>query len=147
MISALQAVPFQSVLSGGLLIGLAALLLFAFNGRIAGICGITFSLLNRKTLDIAWRWLFLAGLVGGTLLYHFLTGAPIPEPANNALAPLIAGGLLVGYGTAMGSGCTSGHGICGIARFSTRSITATVCFMVAGIVSLFVFKHLLGWNI
>jgi len=149
MISALQAVPYLSVLSGGLLIGLAALLLFAFNGRIAGVCGITFSLIKRHPSfsTTAWRWLFLVGLVAGTLLYHFLTSTPFPEPPNNSLPLLIAGGLLVGYGTSMGSGCTSGHGVCGIARFSTRSITATACFMLAGIVSLFIFKHLLGWSI
>jgi len=147
MISALQSVPFESVLAGGLLIGFAALLLFAFNGRIAGVCGITFSLIHKKVVDQAWRWLFLMGLVGGTLLYHFLTDTHFPMPPNNSLPLLIAGGLLVGYGTSMGSGCTSGHGVCGIARFSTRSITATACFMAAGIVSLFVFKHLFGWSI
>jgi len=149
MISALQTVPYLSVLSGGLLIGLAALLLFAFNGRIAGVCGITFSLIKHPpSLQFtAWRWLFLAGLIAGTLLYHFLTNTPFPEPPNNSLPLLISGGLLVGYGTSMGCGCTSGHGVCGIARFSTRSITATACFMLAGIVSLFVFKHLFGWSI
>jgi len=149
MISALQSVPFESVLAGGLLIGFAALLLFAFNGRIAGVCGITFSLIkHHPTLpSMTWRWLFLGGLVAGTLLYHFLTNTPFPEPPNNSLPLLIGGGLLVGYGTSMGSGCTSGHGVCGIARFSTRSITATACFMLAGIVSLFIFKHLFGWSI
>ncbi len=147
MLSTLQAVPFQSVPGGGLLIGLAALLLFAFNGRIAGVCGITFSLISKSTRDTSWRWIFLLGLIAGTLLYHFITGTPFPAPPNNSLPPLIIGGLLVGYGTSMGSGCTSGHGVCGIARFSTRSITATLCFMAAGIVSLFVFKHIIGWDI
>ncbi len=162
MISALQSVPYPFVLGGGLLIGLASLLLFAFNGRIAGVCGIAFSLLTRRSLpsiaphqtipahitsDLAWRWLFLAGLVIGTLLFHFLSGTPFPAAPNNSMPQLLIGGLLVGYGTTMGSGCTSGHGVCGIARLSTRSITATLSFMLAAIVSLYVFKHLLGWTI
>ncbi len=147
MISALQSVSYPLVLGGGLLIGTASLLLFAFNGRIAGVCGIAFSLLTAKTANSAWRWLFLTGLIIGTLLFHFLSNTPFPAPPNNSVPQLLIGGLLVGYGTTMGNGCTSGHGVCGIARLSTRSITATLSFMLAAIVSLYVFKHLLGWNI
>ncbi len=147
MISLFESVPYHTVIPGGLLIGLAALLLFAFNGRIAGICGITFSLLTQKTQDRNWRWLFLGGLIAGSLIYHFVSGAPFPAPPNNSLPVLIIGGLLVGYGTTMSNGCTSGHGICGIARFSTRSITATLTFMLAAILSMFVFKHIFGWAI
>jgi uncharacterized membrane protein YedE/YeeE len=163
MISALQFAPYPLALGGGLLIGIASLLLFAFNGRIAGVCGIAFSLLSRRSLpsmesshtehaalkvsDATWRWLFLAGLIIGTLLFHFLSSTPFPAPPNNSISLLLIGGLLVGYGTTMGNGCTSGHGVCGIARLSTRSITATLSFMMAAIVSLYVFKHVFGWAI
>ncbi len=147
MISIFQSVPYYTVIPGGLLIGLAALLLFAFNGRIAGICGIVSSLLMQKTQDTAWRWLFLGGLIMGSLIYHLISGTPFPAPPNNSMPVLIIAGLLVGYGTTMSNGCTSGHGICGIARLSTRSITATLTFMLAAILSLFVFKHIFGWVI
>ena len=129
---------------GGLLIGLSAVLLLAVNGRIAGICGIAFSLMRNKTEGKLWRLLFITGLLAGTILWHQLSGSPYPPPPNNEGPWLIIAGLLVGYGTAMSNGCTSGHGICGLARFSLRSFIATLCFMACAIATLTLLKHGLG---
>lgn len=142
-----DSVSFIHVLGGGALIGLAAVVLFAGIGRIAGICGIAFSLIAAPVTKQAWRILFILGLVAGSLLFHALSGQDYPPAPDTSLPLLIIGGLLVGFGTAMGNGCTSGHGICGISRFSTRSIVATLTFMAAAIVSMYVFRHLLGWSI
>ena len=128
--------PVSSLL-GGLLIGLAVIIFFIGNGRIAGISGIAnnflFSSVNR--LD---NFLFLLGIVLGPLLYQFFTGETIPFVIDSSLIPLVSAGLLVGVGTAIGGGCTSGHGVCGISRFSSRSIVATLLFMVAAIVTVYV---------
>lgn len=142
-----DSVSFIHVLGGGALIGLAAVILFAGMGRIAGICGITFSLLAAPIATQVWRLLFLAGLVIGTLLFHGLSGQAFPPSPDNSLPMLIIGGLLVGFGTAMGNGCTSGHGICGISRFSPRSIAATLTFMASAIVTMYMVRHALGWSI
>lgn len=142
-----ESVSYIHVLGGGALIGLAALVLFAGIGRIAGICGIAFSLLAAPISTQVWRVLFLLGLIAGTFLFHALSGQAAPAAPNNNLPLLIIGGLLVGFGTAMGNGCTSGHGICGISRFSMRSIVATLTFMVMAIITLFVVRHVLGWSI
>jgi len=142
-----DSVSFIHVLGGGALIGLAAIVLFAGIGRIAGICGIAFSLLAAPIGTQIWRLLFLAGLLMGTWLYHQISGQAYPPAPDTNLPLLIIGGLLVGFGTAMGNGCTSGHGICGISRLSPRSITATLTFMAFAIASMFVFRHLLGWSI
>ncbi len=142
-----ESVSYIHVLGGGALIGLAALVLFAGIGRIAGICGIAFSLLAAPISTQVWRVLFLLGLIAGTFLFHALSGQAAPAAPNNNLPLLIIGGLLVGFGTAMGNGCTSGHGICGISRFSMRSIVATLTFMVMAIITLFVVRHILGWSI
>lgn len=128
-------------LAGGLLIGSAALLLFAFNGRIAGISGIVGGLaLDRTTSDRAWRLAFVVGLLLGAVVAGLL---PIPAPATTALSwlPLAAAGLLVGFGTRLGSGCTSGHGICGLARFSKRSFVAVLTFMGFGFLTVFAMRH------
>ena len=124
--------PIQS-LSGGLLIGAAAALLLLANGRVAGISGIAGGLLGASHDDRIWRGLFLVGLPLGALALSpsgiEATGSPhAPTPL------LIVGGLLVGYGTQLGSGCTSGHGICGISRLSIRSIVATMTFVIVGMV-------------
>ena len=121
---------------GGVLIGLAAVLLMAFNGRVMGISGIAGAAL-RISDGRAWRIAFLVGTISGPVLFTMLFGGIEMEMV--ASLPLLAiAGLLVGVGTALGSGCTSGHGICGISRFSVRSIGATICFVATGMVSVFI---------
>ncbi|MDH3588143.1 MAG: YeeE/YedE thiosulfate transporter family protein [Gammaproteobacteria bacterium] len=134
--------PFAG-LSGGVLIGLAAVMLLALTGRIAGVSGILSNAIHAGS-GSAERWLFLAGLVAGALLHQWLTGVQLPVRTLD-WPYLVGGGLLVGFGTRLGGGCTSGHGVCGIARFSPRSIVATVTFMTCGIVTVFITRHLLGW--
>lgn len=130
-------------LAGGLLIGLAAALFLLFNGRIAGISGIVGGLLKPARVDIAWRIAFVAGLVIAPLVYAL--AAPLPQVHVEANYPvLLIAGLLVGIGTRYGSGCTSGHGICGLSRRSPRSVMATVAFMFAGFVTVYVARHLIG---
>lgn len=135
--SALQA------LAGGLLIGLAASLLILLNGRIAGISGIVGGLLNQQTSDLAWRIAFLAGLIIAPLVYGWVHALPAVE-IKAGTSTLLVAGLLVGIGTRYGSGCTSGHGVCGIARLSRRSIVATLVFMASGALTVYVTRHLLG---
>jgi uncharacterized protein len=128
---------------GGMLIGCAAALLWLANGTIAGISGILGNLLTARAGDIAWRIAFLAGLIGAPWLYALFGGTPAIR--LDASVPLILiGGLLVGFGTRLGAGCTSGHGICGIARLSVRSIVATCVFMAAGFVTVFITHHVAG---
>jgi uncharacterized protein len=130
-------------LAGGALIGLAAAMFLLLNGRIAGISGILGGLLRPVRSELGWRIAFLLGLVLSPLL--FVVFAPLPSVHVEAgKASLIAGGLLVGLGTRYGSGCTSGHGVCGIARLSPRSLAATAAFMFAGFVTVFVLRHLAG---
>jgi uncharacterized membrane protein YedE/YeeE len=126
--------------AGGALIGMAALLLLWLNGRIAGISGIVKGLLFGAA-DWRWRALFVVGLVAGAaLVYAISGGAPVARPSFPAWL-LAAGGLLVGFGTALGSGCTSGHGVCGLGRLSLRSLVATIIFLAAGIATTFVVRH------
>lgn len=131
-------------LFGGVLIGLSATLLLALNGRIAGISGMVSGAITFSA-DEVWRWLFLLGLVAGGLIYESAL-APQPTPSYD-FAPLtmIVAGLLVGYGTRMGNGCTSGHGVCGLGRLSVRSLIAVLTFMSTGIVTVFITHHLMGW--
>jgi uncharacterized membrane protein YedE/YeeE len=130
-------------LGGGILIGTAAALLLALNGRIAGISGIVGGLLIRAPKgERGWRLAFLLGLVAGAAVYSRLYGTP-PLHLSGNVAVLAAAGLLVGFGTQLGSGCTSGHGVCGIARLSPRSFAATATFMVFGLLTVFVWRHLL----
>lgn len=147
MLELFSQVNYSSVIGGGALIGLSAILLFLFNGRIAGICGMAFSLMATTVQRNIWRVAFLISLILGSLAYHWISGADYPPAPDTSLPWLIAAGLLVGYGTSMGNGCTSGHGIAGIARLSPRSIVATLTFMGAAFVTLFVVKHLLGATI
>jgi uncharacterized membrane protein YedE/YeeE len=128
--------------AGGLLIGTASVLLLVFNGRIAGISGITWGAVSMDA-PVLWRWLFLAGLVGGGAVAHFAAGVPLPEGSHLGTPAAIAGGLLVGLGVKLGNGCTSGHGVCGIGLLSPRSITATLTFMATGIVTVFIMRHVL----
>jgi uncharacterized membrane protein YedE/YeeE len=130
-------------LSGGLLIGLAAALFVLFNGRIAGISGILGGMLALPKGDTAWRAAFLLGLVAAPLAYGLFHA--LPEVRVDAgTGTLVAAGLLVGLGTRYGSGCTSGHGVCGLARLSPRSLAATAAFMLAGFATVFVVRHLLA---
>lgn len=132
-----------AALTGGLLVGLAAALFVVFNGRIAGISGIVGGLLRPKRGDMAWRAAFIGGLIVAPLLYRLF--AALPEIQIDAGWPLlIVAGLIVGIGTRYGSGCTSGHGVCGLSRLSPRSMVATVTFMGAGFLTVFVVRHLLG---
>lgn len=132
-----------TALAGGLLIGVAASAFALLNGRIAGISGILGGLLRPARGDIAWRVAFLAGLVGAPLFYGLV--AAVPEARIDAGGgTLIAAGLLVGLGTRYGSGCTSGHGVCGLSRLSPRSLVATVAFMLAGFVTVFVLRHIVA---
>lgn len=129
-------------LAGGLLIGTAAAMFLLLNGRIAGISGILGGLLRPRAGDISWRVAFIAGLVAAPLLYQL--AAPLPAVQIDAdTGLLIVAGLLVGLGTRYGSGCTSGHGICGLSRLSLRSLVATAAFMAAGFAVVFVIRHLI----
>lgn len=144
MLETFQNVPYSTVLFGGALIGMSSVILFLFNGRIAGICGIAFSLMATSLTKNVWRYIFLVGLIAGSLLYHFISGSPYPQAPDTSLPLLIVAGLLVGYGTSLGNGCTSGHGISGLSRLSARSLVATLTFMASAIITLYVFRHLLG---
>lgn len=132
-----------TALGGGLLIGLAAAMLLLFNGRIAGISGILGGLLRPVPGELGWRIAFLLGLVAAPLAYTL--AAPLPAMRIDAgTGTLIAAGLLVGIGTRYGAGCTSGHGVCGLARGSARSLAATLAFMGAGFATVFIVRHLLA---
>ena len=129
---------------GGALIGISAVLLMLFTGRIAGISGIVAGLINPHASDRIWRFAFIAGLITApiaSVLFGF--GVPAPQMPESYITIVVAG-LLVGFGTRLGSGCTSGHGICGIARLSQRSIVATAVFMVAAIVVVALTHHVAG---
>jgi uncharacterized membrane protein YedE/YeeE len=131
-----------SSLAGGVLIGVAASMFALLNGRIAGISGILGGLLHPLKGDIAWRAVFVLGLVAAPALYWLFTAHT--EPTIDAgWAALVVAGLLVGIGTRYGSGCTSGHGVCGLSRLSPRSLVATLAFMGAGFATVFVIRHLL----
>ena len=134
--------PYVFALIGGALIGLSSALLMALSGRIAGISGIVGGLLPPKAADDrSWRIAFLLGLIAAPLLLGVFTGDRHIGPPTVGTPVLIAAGLLVGIGTALGGGCTSGHGICGIARISPRSLVATAVFVLAGIVTVFLTHH------
>lgn len=133
-------------LLGGALIGLAATALYATTGRIAGISGIAGGLLRAATADAGWRLLFLAGLLIGAAAAGWAGGLRTLH-IDASWPALAVAGVLVGYGTQLGSGCTSGHGVCGIARFSPRSVAATLVFMGAAIVTVFVVHHVVGRHI
>jgi uncharacterized protein len=129
------------VLLGGVLIGLAATLLLWLNGRVAGVSGILNGVVFPQAGDVAWRVAFLIGLVAaGGLYMAVVPGAPSPRTEYPRLA-LIAAGLLVGFGTRMGSGCTSGHGVCGLGRLSLRSFAAVLTFMTTAIATTFLVRH------
>jgi uncharacterized membrane protein YedE/YeeE len=131
-----------SAAAGGALIGLAVAVLLLVSGRVAGVSGILGGILRPQTGDTAWRVAFLAGLVAAPVAYALVRA--LPSIAFDASVAMIGvAGIVVGIGTRYGAGCTSGHGICGISRLSPRSIAATLCFMVAGMVTVFVIRHVL----
>jgi uncharacterized membrane protein YedE/YeeE len=136
-----QFTPLAS-LAGGMLIGLAAAIFILFNGRIAGISGIAGGLLRPRQGDVAWRLVFLAGLLASPLLYRLFQPLPSVQIAAGTPALMVAG-LLVGLGVRYGAGCTSGHGVCGLSRWSPRSLAATIAFMAAGFVTVYLLRHAL----
>ena len=131
-------------LLGGILIGLSVVLLLLTNGRIAGISGVVGGLLSLKISDAGWRLAFILGLVAAPLLYAAVLGGVAPVSVTPSTGLLVAGGLLVGFGARLGGGCTSGHGVAGIARLSPRSLVATGVFLTAGMVTVFITRHVLG---
>ncbi len=129
--------------AGGLLIGLAVALMLLLNGRVAGISGIAGGLLTLRLRDTAWRAAFVAGLVLGALTYLSTVDQTTPVRVLASPPAILVGGLLVGFGTRMGSGCTSGHGLCGVARLSRRSVVATATFFGVAMLTVFVTRHIL----
>ncbi|MBF1990083.1 YeeE/YedE family protein [Fischerella thermalis] len=131
-----------TALIGGILIGISATLLLAFNGRIAGISGIINGAITFNKDEI-WRWMFILGMLLGGVLYEYgLASQPTPKSTFAPVA-MIIGGFLVGFGTRMGSGCTSGHGVCGLGRLSLRSLVAVLTFLTTAIITVFIVRHVL----
>lgn len=133
-----------SALAGGVLIGLSAACYVLLNGRIAGVSGILGGLLRSHPADVAWRLAFLIGLAVTPGLFGLFGHWPV-VPIEIGYGGLVLAGLLVGIGTRLGSGCTSGHGVCGIARWSPRSLAATALFMAAGFGTVYLVRHVLGF--
>jgi uncharacterized membrane protein YedE/YeeE len=137
-----QFTPFEALL-GGSLIGLSAVLLMAFHGRIAGMTGVLSGAIKFNG-DAGWRIAFLVGAIAAPVVLLAITGSPLPFQADIPVWAILLSGLIVGIGVTYGGGCTSGHGVCGIARLSMRSIVATVTFMVTTALTVFVIRHILG---
>ena len=135
--------PIASLI-GGILIGLSASAMLLFNGKIAGISGIVGGLVAFKKNDTAWRVAFVAGLVTGGFILRLLAPEAFKFGIARSGGALILAGFMVGLGARVGNGCTSGHGVCGISRFSVRSIVATIIFTAVGAVAVYVINHLLG---
>jgi uncharacterized protein len=133
-----------SALTGGFLIGASAALFLVLNGRIAGISGILGGLLQPARSELGWRLAFLAGMFVAPLVYVAFGGALPTVTLDASLPLLVVAGLIVGFGTRLGAGCTSGHGVCGIGRGSLRSLVATGVFMATAIITVFVTRHVLG---
>jgi uncharacterized membrane protein YedE/YeeE len=136
---------FTPILSliGGSLIGLAAVILLLGNGRIAGIIGVIAGILKPSRGDYAWRLAFVIGLIAAPIAYQTVAPLPVSNIEASWLS-LATAGVLVGIGTRLGSGCTSGHGVCGIARLSVRSVVATLLFMGSGFLTVFIIRHVLN---
>lgn len=131
-------------LAGGIFLGLASALFILLNGRILGISGIVGGMLRPKAGDTGWRIAFVLGMLVAPTMYWLLTGAAVPATIDASWGTVLLAGLLVGVGTRYGAGCTSGHGVCGLSRLSPRSLLATLAFMAAGFVTVFVLRHLLA---
>lgn len=127
----MRAFPLNALL-GGLLIGIAVALMLVLNGRVTGVSGILSASLDRPSRENFWRYAFLAGLLAGGVILRFALPYSLVNTSNREWLPICLGGVLVGAGTVIGGGCTSGHGVCGMSRLSRRSIFATVLFMLAG---------------
>ena len=130
-------------LTGGMLIGLSATILLAFSGRIAGISGIVNGAIRFNRQE-SWRWFFILGMLAGGLLYRTILFPKSTLTSSFSPWSMLLGGLLVGLGTRMGNGCTSGHGVCGLGRLSFRSLVAVLTFMITAIVTVWITRHLLG---
>tara|TARA_Y100001956_G_C4126986_1_gene190706 strand:- start:3588 stop:4013 length:426 start_codon:yes stop_codon:yes gene_type:complete len=139
----LSSIPWDS-LWGGVLLGVSASMLLLMNGKIAGISGILNGLLSPQKSDYSWRLLFVIGMVSGGVLSILFLGVDVPDVSSTSLPLLIIAGTLVGFGTRLGNGCTSGHGICGIGRLSKRSIIATCVFMFVAALTVYVRLHFIG---
>jgi uncharacterized protein len=135
--------PWQSLI-GGLLIGFSTLLLIRWLGKVAGISGIVGQLWAGNATDKAWRLAFVIGLLLSPLIYQLFAALPVIQIAAG-LPVLVLAGLLVGFGTRLGSGCTSGHGVCGLSRLSLRSLAATLTFMLVAMAVVWVTRHLLNY--
>lgn len=131
-------------LVGGSLIGLAVTLMLLFNGRVTGVSGIIASSLAKPTSEGLWRWMFVGGLIAGGFLVHLLRPDFFANTSDRSSVAVLIAGLLVGYGTVMGSGCTSGHGVCGMSRFSVRSVIATLVFMLFGFLTVQAVRYFAG---
>ncbi|MEX2365690.1 MAG: YeeE/YedE family protein [Pseudohongiellaceae bacterium] len=134
----------HEALTGGMMIGLAASLLFLLNGKIAGISGIVGGLFNSARQDKFWSIAFIAGLIGGGILTPVLLGKALEPVFVTSWWMTIIAGFLVGFGTRLGSGCTSGHGVCGLARFSSRSLCSTVIFISVAVITVYIVRHVIG---
>ena len=144
-VTSITQVSAISSLAGGLLIGIAAVLLLATTGRIAGVSGFLSRLAPPYADgDFLVRLAFVLGIVAAPQLYILSTKGEIPSVVTTDVTLLVVAGLLVGFGSVLGSGCTSGHGVCGLARFSSRSIAATAVFMAAAVLTVFAMRHMLG---
>jgi uncharacterized membrane protein YedE/YeeE len=128
-------------LIGGIFIGISATILLIFNGRIAGISGMINGALEFSPKQI-WRWYFLGGMLIGGLIYEYVLPLPATPPSTFNLFAMIVGGFLVGFGTRMGNGCTSGHGVCGLGRLSMRSLIAVISFLLSAMITVFITHHL-----
>lgn len=134
----------EYALLGGAIIGIAVSLMLVFNGRVTGISGIVSGILSLNKGDLSWRILFVLGLIFGGVVLNFFYPTAFVTTASLKYFDYILAGLLVGFGTLLGNGCTSGHGVCGISRFSIRSIVATLVFILFGIISVVLFKLIRG---
>ena len=135
--------PFMS-LAGGMLIGLSATILLLFNGRIAGISGILWGAIVEREHRAVWRWAFLGGLIVGGAVMLALTPSLFVVDYDRTLPMLLAAGAIVGFGVRLGSGCTSGHGVCGLSRFSPRSLAATLTFIATGAITVLIVRVVMG---
>ena len=130
-------------LLGGMLIGLSVSLMLLWNGRVTGISGIVYGATVKSVKkDQAWRWYFIVGLILGGLMLQFIYPDAFGEGLRTEIWTVVVAGALVGFGTVLGNGCTSGHGVCGISRLSLRSLVATAVFIFAGVLAVFLFRQL-----
>lgn len=129
---------------GGALIGLAAIALLYFNGRIAGMSGIVAGVLRPSADDALWRLVFVAGLISGALLIRWLHPEAMAVRIDVTLVPVLVAGVLVGLGTRVGNGCTSGHGVCGVGRLAPRGMVASLVFFVTAVVTSYLVRHVMG---